>query len=372
MTKKVSITDPCSIFIVWEGANEKLHKIEASLASQFNLLSKITLNWTDANYFSNIDRLYTRPNQHRPLKDYSKKFGRPPYNAFVVRDSSPDIGYIQTTSGEIEFGNRNFLNAKREFRQGLSHPYLIHCTTTQEEFEFQARLIFGHQRVTVDANFGDLYGSGGWADLDEMFAAINPYCRFCVLRAPNENDLGNPNFDLDILTDDFQRFASLSNVRQRRDKPFKGTVQIGKHNIRVDIRFVGDGYHPEHWQLKMLEGREARPGGLFLPKSEDRYFSLLYHCLLHKGYISQKYFDDFIYLEAELCAPWKILEMDKSAQIELLRGYLSSNRYFSRLAVDIDVGFNRTVYNQLPRAEDHIRTTLKKHLRAALRRLRSS
>jgi len=348
-------TDSNSIFILWEGALAKYEIIEEHLNKHFKIISKFELHWSKTHYHSNIARLYKRTNKADKFTKPSKKFGNPPYKVFIVEDPLPNYGWHVSTSGIPEFCNLNFIEAKKHYRQGLPHPYLVHSTSTDREFTHQLTLLFGSQRRFNDflksenkPVVKDLYASNGWGSWSEFYAALEPNCEYAFLRQPKSEDMFNPEFDLDILTDDFQKFASIANIIQRNDKPYKGSLCIDNKHIKVDLRFVGDNYFPEKWQVAMLENRALTEQNFYRLSQIDQYFCLLYHGVMHKTGIDPKYHRELQLLEHELGLPWSIKTYSKDEQLQLLNGFMLEQGYFARVPLDADVGTDPHALRSLP------------------------
>ena len=364
------------IFILWEGALEKMPEIELDIKNRFNLLLKAQLNWDLQTYQSNISRLYLRPNFHVGFTKYSKKFGKPPFVAYLVEDLSPEYRYYRSTSGDVEYGNHNFINAKSLYREGLNHPYLVHGTGSEDEYKYQSMLLFGNEdnitrliSAKQPVELGNLNGHSGWPDLKEMLKSIGEVSPYCLLRYPSSDELFEKGVDIDILCADYKIIAGIINLCQRRDKPYKGYVLIDKKKVSIDLRFVGDGYFPESWQNIVLSRRVSNLNGSFECCHEDQYFLTLYHCLLHKGYIDPKYYEYLVTLEGRLDLPWSILQMSQSAQEDLLIGFLRSRRLYSSPPVDVDVGLNQVLYKRLPAGSRENNFTIKKRIKKFVRRL---
>ena len=89
----------------------------------------------------------------------------------------------------------------------------------------------------------DLEGHSGWENYNELFKLINYTQNYMILR--DFYDFKNENYnigDIDFLTDDYQNLASLMNVKQTTDRPYKGTISVKQKSIKVDIRHISDNY----------------------------------------------------------------------------------------------------------------------------------
>ena len=364
-----------SIFVLWQGALERYESIENHFRQNFIVLAKFDWHWSEKHYNANIARLYNRKNTAKKFKKPSKKFGIPPYKVFIVQDTEPDYGYHVSTSGIPEFCNLNFIEAKNKFRQGLPHPYLIHCTSTDQEFSHQLSLLFGSaEKFMQTVNSGDqvtlydLNASDGWLSWEELYSSLESNFTYALLRKPPDEDIFDPSFDLDILTDDFQGFASLANVTQRTDKPYKGTICVGNRSVKVDLRFIGDDYFPEKWQVEMLRNRVVSEHKLFKLSPIDQYFSILYHGLLHKSGVDPKYYQELGDIESEMNFNWSISEYSSDDRLKLLNGFMLDNGYFARLPLDPDVGTDKYAFHFLPLVQNVQTLKLRKKIKQTLKK----
>lgn len=114
----------------------------------------------------------------------------------------------------------------------------------------------------------DLEGAGGWQNWKHLFRTINPCCRYLVLRNFEALPDSLEDADIDLLTDNFQRFASAANVFQKTNRPYKGTLNISGVRVPTDIRFLGDNYFDGQWQRTVLQRREL-VNEVYVPAQDD-------------------------------------------------------------------------------------------------------
>lgn len=98
------------------------------------------------------------------------------------------------------------------------------------------------------------------------------------------------DIDIDFLCDNFQRLASTLGMFQltEKNKPYKGKIKVGGQIVPTDIRFVGDGYFDQTWQQTVLSKR-VRINGVYVPREDDHFFTLLHHALVHKDNVKPEY-----------------------------------------------------------------------------------
>lgn len=93
--------------------------------------------------------------------------------------------------------------------------------------------------------------------------------------------------DLDLLVYDLKHFREifpkiLPTERERWRVRHKLT--IGENNIYMDVRSVGDGYYPAHFQRNILETREWNKNGFYTPNPVHFRIALAYHAVHHKNF----------------------------------------------------------------------------------------
>lgn len=142
----------------------------------------------------------------------------------------------------------------------------------------------------------------------------------------------NTGGDIDLLIDNGEEFVKSANALplNNRDKCYNYKVQIGDSWIPVDIRVVGDGYYDSEWEKAMLSGRVLYKEGFYVMDKEDYYYSILYHSMLHKAEIPQKYMHLF-----EERGISSLKDMQKA-----LNGFMKNKGYKYVTPVDKGVKFN--------------------------------
>ena len=111
--------------------------------------------------------------------------------------------------------------------------------------------------------------------------------------------------DIDILVNDyflFKRIADCHSYKSKNlnfisnsgdpleDGGFKvaNYIKIKNKVIKLDVRYIGDGYFDTKWQKKILDSRTFYQG-YYIPNRENLTYTLLYHIAYHKGQIDKKY-----------------------------------------------------------------------------------
>lgn len=346
-----------SCFAIWEEGRSKEKEIVEEIATHFKILGDYNIHWTEKNYNRNIQRLYQRPFGCLDFKGYDRKIGKPPFRFIIVEDLEPQYTLIRNVSGNIELSNRNIVKKKYEFRAWFDKAYQVHSSNNYEEFVFQTSLVLGDKlleeclssSIPIEKEIHkDLEGANGWQDWSEPLRVLNSCTKYLVLRNFEKLPVTSADGDVDFLCVDFQKLASAANVYQKRDRPYKGFINISGNNIPVDIRFVGDGYYPCSWQKDMLENRREYEN-YFVPDLEDYFFSLLYHCTVHKRQVAEKYVALLGEIANEKQWGWyQDVDIHDNAQVgNLLKGYIKSKNYYYERPIDVGVHINKEVVRLL-------------------------
>ena len=66
-------------------------------------------------------------------------------------------------------------------------------------------------------------------------------------------------------------------------------ITVDGSSVDIDLRYVGDNYFDQFWQQDCLNKRVLHDRGFYVMDDENQYFSLLYHVLIHKSKIPEKY-----------------------------------------------------------------------------------
>ena len=137
--------------------------------------------------------------------------------------------------------------------------------------------------------------------LADLFALLNEHnILYVVLRnwelLPDSVEVG-PHSDLDLLIHPAHvaKFDALWNAVKTHTEDFRVQRRVpvlddrGQQNyILVDVRTTDDGYMPESFSHALLARRRERHTFFVLPDREY-FLSLLYHAVVHKGFVSDEY-----------------------------------------------------------------------------------
>lgn len=196
-------------------------------------------------------------------------------------------------------------------------------------------------------------------EIKAFFDYLNENCTYIVLRNWDnlfENDIYTKGHeDIDILCDDLNKFVSLTNghrIHQENSRDnfivFWNTIKV-----RIDVRWVGDGYYPEEMERAMLVNRVQNQQGLYIPNCMDYYYSLLYHALVQKPILSEEYITKLNSFKKNELDP--IREQPELKLLEELRDFLMVNRWQVEYPHDPGVYLNKRVMKLLPVGNDYLR-----------------
>lgn len=383
-----NLNDDYALFAVWKTARPFLKEIREILSENFEVLLETKIIWSEKYFHENASRLYEVPLNSEITENtwdsgHAKKIGDTSFYLFVIKDSSPNYSYAQSVSKKIELSNLNVVNIKYQIRDiVLEHTgakYGIHSTNNIYEFFVQGPLLLGVEvfkklfitPVKLPVIEKDLEGAGGWKNYHELFEVLNVSSNYLIQRSYETLPDVNEDKDIDFLTDSYQRFASILGMNQYAQKPYKGSLIVEKEEISIDIRFVGDEYYPGKWQQRMLD-RKKMKNNVFVPREDDYFFSLLFHCKVQKPEVKDKYYGILEKLASGLNFQWfkrEDLDNNKSSA-ELLRGYFLSEDYFYTDPIDSGVYKNDNIIKYLPKnGSTTIKPTWKMRLKKKIVRL---
>ena len=356
-----------SLFAVWKSARPLRSDIRELLASQFEVLLETEIEWSEENFHSNASRIYEAPmfqgvtkENHR--SNHKDKIGDNTFILFAIKDSNPRYTYEMSVSKKIEISNINVVNSKRKIRDWVfkdsGAKYAVHSTNNIYEFFFQAPLLLGDKLFksllsgnshAIDQISKDLEGANGWKNWEEVLNILNNTNNYVILRGFEELPKANPEKDIDLLTDNYQRVASALGVIQSKSKKYKGTILVNNEKISVDIRFIGDKYYDVSFEKDILSTK-VKTDGFFRPRDDMYFFSLLYHCKVHKNEVKEKYVCILANLANNLNFSWykkeDVLNDEKVGQ--MIRGYYQANNYYYEDPMDNGVIRNKNIIKYLP------------------------
>lgn len=177
-----------------------------------------------------------------------------------------------------------------------------------------------------------------WNSLDDFFTYINHNVEYVILRNweeyPFENLLRGKD-DIDILCNDAAAFINAVGAIPLHHNYNRGNyyINISAYRIRMDIRFVGDGYYCREWEKKILKGRIFDERGFYVLNPEDYAFSLLYHALIQKSELSPVY-------DKKISAMFDKEKRNETEFLYELKEYMDQNHFYVEYPLDCAVYLN--------------------------------
>lgn len=194
----------------------------------------------------------------------------------------------------------------------------------------------------------------------DLFEDLNNTCNYIVLRnwdnLYDDSIYGPYHEDIDILCDDLERFIINTGARRIHKEKDRDNfiVKIGDLDIRFDVRWIGDGYYPTEWERKMLENRILNENNVFIMSPEDYFYSLSYHALVQKPFLSPEYIQKLNESYASMNNSFET-PLDEEKIKTLLNNYLKEKGYSVVLARDPGVFFNEKVASNMSVHIDKVR-----------------
>jgi hypothetical protein len=296
------------IFVIWSAADHLRSRAMDVLAERFEIRGVHRIRWSPDRVSENYGRFYGSTRLTPPFHTFFEhQKGSGPFTLVTVLDHDPVYEYRRTNRG-ARVVNARFFDTKQDFRGWTELPKVIHGTETADEAKRDVFMLLGTTpeqylaehatkwQGTVQHHTRDVMGAGGWASLEEAFAALNHLVRYVVLRNFEElpaSHVVGAHDDVDLLVQDYGEAVRILNAR-----PVLGLVPqwggrfhvtVAGRRIIFDIRFVGDGYFDRQWQADVLERRQLSENGIYVPNRRDYFETLAYHALAHKRELSSDY-----------------------------------------------------------------------------------
>jgi len=282
------------LIVLWECARDQESRILADIPNQVEVVHSTVLNWP-----SEAAACYARF-YGANLEDVACKVrtcGSGGFRIVIVRDREPVYGLKETSRG-LESVNLKLFAMKMRYREWTGGGHKVHTTNSRDEARRDILLMTGHpleawEKGCPEGPLTVLTGQGGWQSLREMFGFLGRLSPYVVLRnAETLPDRFVPDLhgDIDLLVPDAEACARLLCARKvfPQDYRVHYEVLVAGRPVRLDLRYVGDGYYDARWEQKLLERRVERDGVCVLDP-ENAFFALAYHAFYQKREIAADY-----------------------------------------------------------------------------------
>lgn len=172
--------------------------------------------------------------------------------------------------------------------------------------------------------------------IEDMFSVMGKAgVQYLVLR--NFDNLLEPEVyvdghgDIDMLCYDSQQIVNLINAQPlTQDKlGMRGDgvhyfIEVGGKPVKLDLRYLGDGYYCTQWEQDMLDRRVARDC-YFVLNEVDYFYSLIYHAILQKRSFSNEYRSRLLQMSKQLGL--YVDDPSEKVFINLLQIYMRNKGY---------------------------------------------
>ncbi|MBO4897375.1 MAG: hypothetical protein J5590_03665 [Clostridia bacterium] len=178
-----------------------------------------------------------------------------------------------------------------------------------------------------------------WSDMREAFSAINSKCNYLVMRNWEgfyDDILLEGHNDIDVLCGgrkDRETMVALLGAEKRfeKDNGIHYKISYRNRDVDLDIRTVGDGYYDKKWQKNMLINKKLSQLGFYTMNSEDYFYSLVYHAIYQKDYLT----DEYLQRLRNMNLSEKMNGAGQNAFEEALFDFMTANKYCYTVPFDL-------------------------------------
>ena len=288
------------IVLVWQKGLNKLNHILHDLKNSFDVLDVVRINWDERFFSNNLSRFYGQNLPDRSFKE--KHCGKGPFVGIIVRHNKPIYEIRKTSQGNF-LVNALLFDKKQLYRNWTGGGHKVHASNDMKESMRDIFLLFSKKVEDYDSsdiwneNIRELdtnvQGFCGWKDFDEFFNFINNSSQYLILR--NYKDIesvlrDSDSSDIDFLTSDRDFMYSVNGIKKHNNRSRAAyTIKVADNIYNIDIRVADDRYYDSKWACNMIKSKVLYKNKFFIPNPENEFYSLLYHALIHKKYLSEKY-----------------------------------------------------------------------------------
>ena len=320
------------LFIIWDQSRNKSEEIINDIKSNFVIKEIFEIFWNNENFQNNLIRFYgnSLPNP----KKKTLLCGTGPFLLIIVQDNNP---HFRTESGfntKIII-NDNIVKTKNKYRKWVGKEFSVHGSISKKETDHNLTLLLHKPLYEIEPTLpnkwdgtvkkikSDLIGCNGWESINQFFITLNGTINYVILR--NFENFSNDfisefHNDIDILTDGDVMLPYICMING--STPPKGImphVIINQNTLPIDWKRPGDNFYDKRWYLDILKRKVLHSGGFYTPSEEDYLYTLLYHAIFHKKFISPEYKNTILRLA-------KTLEKDEISE-ELLDDFELSKKF---------------------------------------------
>jgi hypothetical protein len=185
------------LFLIWSNARQHEAEILADLALRFRLLEVVEVTWSREGFLHDLRCFYGT--DLPPGSDKEAESGTGPFLACVVEDERPRYRY-RRAGRRLVRENRRLMDARASYRAIAGGGYRVHASADRREAERDLVLLFGRRPTEFlgrtwdpgldrSQHVGDVLGSHGWRDLNELLLALEVTSGVRKIDAPVGVDL---------------------------------------------------------------------------------------------------------------------------------------------------------------------------------------
>ncbi len=331
------------LFIIWHNALYIQKEIISDIKQHLDIVQIIEGQWDAATTPSNFSRFYGTNLPPHSFKE--KECGSGTFKIIIVKDNAPHYEIRKTSKGDL-IVNTNIFDLKEKYRKWTNGGSKIHGTNTPKEFQHDLTLLLGlcpndyfekYGAITERTINQNIVGHNGWKSIKQLFYVLNNTVNYVILRGGELLiDAHNPIFtngDIDILTDDYDNAVYIINGTPACSitRPHQ-KIEIEKKQFFLDLWDYGRAYYDFRWENQMLLTRTEQNGAYTLNKIND-FYTLLYHCLINKNHIEDKYI-------SKLNSYKTTHQLTHLSWEQILINFLSANDFDITTPKDTSVGCN--------------------------------
>ena len=180
-----------------------------------------------------------------------------------------------------------------------------------------------------------------WKNIEDFFFFLNKNITYVVLRnyecLPDKYTMKDHE-DIDLLVsslDEFKIYVGGKNNSRLKFKGYSTIVKINNEEVKLDIRYVGDGYYDSKWEKNILDNR-VKEKDLFYRADDYNYkYSLAYHSIFHKYKFSEEYSSRLAYMFGKVRK-----KLEAGEVFKLVDDFMRKKGYYVSEPRDIYVEFS--------------------------------
>ena len=278
------------LIVLWEKARVAEKRILDDIPKHVEIVRTLELEWPGDSCvaFQEFYGTYL-PDPSRKVRDA----GSGKFLCVVVRDRRCRYAFRRTERG-MERLNELIYQMKRRYREWIGGSHIVHASNSVEEARHDLWLLTSipyedwasgaHEAMKPRV----IPGRAGWDSLREAFDTLNRTMGYVVLRGYDhlpDDYVRERDTDIDVLCEDCRNASWLLHARKVYPHlPFRPhyEISVAGNPVRLDLRYIGDGYYCEAWERDILRRRTLDKRGFYVPPAEDALPTLAYHAILQK------------------------------------------------------------------------------------------